>query len=115
MNTRKLTTEKSMREGSDEITKEQLLANFRVVVTDAEALLTATANLGGDKLAEVRTKVENSLRVANARMAETRAALLEKTRAAAHITDQYVHKNPWQVIGAATGIGLVIGLLLSRR
>ncbi|NDU91842.1 MAG: DUF883 family protein [Ferrovum sp.] len=115
MNTRKLATEKSTEERSDEITKEQLIANFKLVITDAEALLTATANMGGDKLAEVRAKVEDSLRIANARLAVTRAALLEKARAAANITDTYVHKNPWQAIGVATGIGLVIGFLVSRR
>ena len=99
----------------DEAAKEQLLADFRVVVADAEALLKATANQGGEKLAVVRAKAEESLGVVKARMAEAQAALLVKTKEAAMATDAYVHKNPWQVIGAATGVGLVIGLLIGRR
>ena len=100
---------------SDDLTKEQLITDFKVVVADAEALLKATANQGGEKLAEVRAKAEESLRVVKARMAETQAALLVKAKAAAKATDAYVHENPWRAIGAAAGVGLVIGLLIGRR
>lgn len=100
---------------SYESTKEQLIDDFKVVVTDAEALLKATANQGGEKLAEVRTKVEESLKVAKARMADAQAELLVKTKAAAKATDVYVHENPWQAIGVSAGVGVVIGLLIGRR
>lgn len=100
---------------SDEVTKEQLIADFSVVVADAEALLKATANQGGEKVAELRAKAEESLKVVKARMAETQAALLAKTKEAAKATDAYVHENPWKAIGIAAGVGLVIGLLIGRR
>jgi ElaB/YqjD/DUF883 family membrane-anchored ribosome-binding protein len=115
MNTIKLTKEKSMEKLSDEVTQEQLIADFKVVVADAEALLKATANQGGEKLAEIRAKTEKSLRVAKARIGEAQAALLVKTKAAAKTTDAYVHENPWKAIGVAAGVGLVIGLLIGRR
>ncbi|OGT00142.1 MAG: hypothetical protein A3F73_13740 [Gallionellales bacterium RIFCSPLOWO2_12_FULL_59_22] len=104
-----------MQKLSYEATKEQLIDDFKVVVTDAEALLKATANQGGEKLAEVRAKAEESLKVAKARMADAQAELLVKTRAAAKATDVYVHENPWQAIGVAAGVGVVIGLLIGRR
>jgi len=100
---------------SDDLTKEQLITDFKVVVADAEALLKATAYQGGEKVAEVRAKAEESLRVVKARMAQAQAALLVRARAAAKVTDAYVHENPWRVIGAAAGVGLVIGLLIGRR
>jgi len=100
---------------SDTVTSEQLAADFKVVVADAEALLKATANQGDAKLAEVRAKVEESLKVVKARAAETQAALLARTKEAAKATDAYVHENPWKAIGAAAGVGLVIGLLIGRR
>jgi len=100
---------------SDEVTKEQLIADFKVVVADAEALLKATANQGDKKLAEVRAKTEESLKVVKARMAEAQAALLVKTKEAAKATDTYVHENPWRAVGVAAAVGLVIGLLIGRR
>lgn len=104
-----------MHKSSYEVTKEQLIDDFKVVVSDAEALLKATANQGGEKLAEVRVKAEESLKIAKARMAEAQAELLTQTKEAAKATDVYVHENPWKAIGVATGFGLVIGLLIGRR
>ncbi|HJX57849.1 MAG TPA: hypothetical protein VJ325_03945 [Thiobacillus sp.] len=48
-------------------------------------------------------------------MADAQAALLVRTRATARATDEYVHTHPWQSMGAAVGVGLVIGLLIGRR
>ncbi|OIQ83506.1 hypothetical protein GALL_347000 [mine drainage metagenome] len=98
-----------------DVTKEQLIADFKVVVADAEALIKATANQGGEALAKVRAQAEESLAVAKEKMADAQAALVEKTRAAAHATDDYVHENPWKAVGVAAGVGLVIGLLIGRR
>lgn len=100
---------------SDEVTKEQLIADFKVVVADAEALLKATANQGGEKLAEIRAKTEESLKVMKARIAEEQAALIAKTKAAAKATDDYVHKHPWESVGVAAAVGLLVGLLIGRR
>ncbi len=100
---------------SNEVTKDQLIADFNVVVADAEALLKATANQGGEKLGEVRAKAEESLRIAKARMLEAQDALIAKTKEAARATDEYVHEKPWNAIGIAAGVGLLIGYLMGRR
>ncbi len=99
----------------NEVTKDQLIADFNVVVADAEALLKATANQGGEKLGEVRAKAEESLRIAKARMLEAQDALIAKTKEAARATDEYVHEKPWNAIGIAAGVGLLIGYLMGRR
>jgi len=110
MKTLKLAPERNMEKLSD-----QVIADFKVVVADTEALLKATASQGGEKLAEVRAKAEESLQVVKARMVEAQAELLAKTKEAAKATDVYVHENPWKAVGAAAGVGLVIGLLIGRR
>lgn len=100
---------------SEEVTKEQLINDFKVVVADAEALLKATASQSGEKIAALRAKAEESLRAGKIRMAEAQEALLVRTREAADAADVYVHDNPWRAIGIAAGIGLVVGLLIGRR
>jgi ElaB/YqjD/DUF883 family membrane-anchored ribosome-binding protein len=104
-----------MTKSVDEVTKEQLIADFKTVVADAEALLRATANQGGEELAAVRTKAEESLRVVKARIAEEQVALLVRTKEAARATDAYVHENPWKAVGVAAGFGFLIGLFSGRR
>ena len=98
-----------------DVTKEQLIHDFKTVVADAEALLKATAGQGGDAVGAGRARVEESLATAKAKMADAQAALLAKTRAAARATDEYVHVHPWQAIGIAASVGVVVGVLIGRR
>ncbi len=98
-----------------EVTKEKLISDFKVVVADAEALLKASAGQGGEALAAVRARVEDSLAVAKSKMLDAEEELLEKTRVAAKATDEYVHEHPWNAVGIAAGVGLLLGLLISRR
>lgn len=100
---------------SKDISKEQLTNDFKVVLADAEALLKATADQGGDKVAEIRARVEDSISNVKNRIAETQEALIAQTRAAAKATDVYVHDNPWNAVGVAAGVGFVIGWLAGRR
>ncbi len=111
MNARNLAIETN----TSELTKQKLISDFKVVVADAEALLKATAGQSGEALAAMRAKVDESLASAKAKMIEAEAALTVKTKAAAVATDEYVHENPWQAVGVAAGIGVLIGLLISRR
>ncbi len=104
-----------MEKVNDDVTKEQLVDDFKKVVEDAEALLKATARHGGDELKEVRARAEESLRVAKARMAEESEVLMVKTRHAVRSTNAYIHENPWQAIGIAASVGLLIGLITRRR
>lgn len=100
---------------SDQFNKEQLINEFKVVVADAEALLKATANTGDVKLSELRAKAEESLGIAKERIMDIQTEVLAKTKAAAKATDAYVHENPWRSIGFAASLGVVVGLLISRR
>jgi len=109
------TSNLSVETGQSDVTKEQLIRDFKVVVADAEALLKATAGQGGEAMAGVRAKVSESLSVAKAKLTDAEAAVVARTKAAAKATDEYVHGHPWQAIGIAASVGVVIGLLIGRR
>lgn len=95
--------------------KEQLVRDFKILVADAEALLKATAGQSGEAVAAMRAKVGESLAVAKVKLTEAEQLALEKAKAAAAATDEYVHEHPWHAVGIAAGVGLVIGLLIGRR
>jgi ElaB/YqjD/DUF883 family membrane-anchored ribosome-binding protein len=40
---------------------------------------------------------------------------MECARDAAKQADEFVHDKPWQAVGVAAAVGLVVGLLISRR
>ncbi|OYW79633.1 MAG: hypothetical protein B7Z19_04755 [Polynucleobacter sp. 32-46-5] len=41
--------------------------------------------------------------------------LTEKAKIAAESADDFVHRNPWEAVGVAAGLGLLIGLFIGRR
>lgn len=103
-----------MSNGTD-LSREKLASDFKVVVADAEELLRATAGQMGEKAVVARERIQESLRVAKDKLAQAEEAVVDKTKAAARATDDYVHDHPWGAVGIAAAVGLVIGMLISRR
>ncbi len=95
--------------------KDKLVADLRLVVADAEELLAATAHQTGEKVSALRERMQENLRVARIKLADAEEVVRAKTREVAKATDNYVHEHPWKSIGVAAGVGLLVGLLISRR
>lgn len=97
------------------VTKEKLVADLKAVVSDAEELLRLTASQAGEKVGELRVRMQENLVSARHKLADAEAALKEKSREVARATDDYVHEHPWRSISVAAGVGLLVGLLIGRR
>ena len=95
--------------------KQKIVADMKVVVSDAEEILRATAGVAGEKMVDLREHIAERLHDAKMRLADAEAALVDKTKAAARATDDYVNDNPWQAVGIAAGVGLLLGLIIGRR
>ena len=95
--------------------KDKLVADLQRVISDAEELMQATAHQTEGKVAELRDRINENLRDARHKLADAEDLIKERTREMARATDDYVHENPWASIGAAAGVGLLVGLLISRR
>ena len=100
---------------ANETTKDKLLSDLMLVIGDAEELLHATASQAGEKASAARARVQESLRVAKQRLAEAGGAAAERAKEAAHATDQFVHEHPWQAVGIGAAVGVILGMLISRR
>ena len=97
------------------VNRDKLVQDMRVVISDAEELLRATANQAGEKISVARERIQDSLHEAKVKLAEAEALVTERAKQAARYTDEYVHENPWRAIGIAAGIGVLLGLLITRR
>ena len=95
--------------------KERLASDLKNLVVDAEELLKATASQAGDKIGVARQKIEQSLIEGKKALADAEKTIVEKSKEAAEIADDYVLENPWSAIGIAAGIGLVLGLLIRGK
>jgi ElaB/YqjD/DUF883 family membrane-anchored ribosome-binding protein len=94
---------------------EKLFQDLQTVVEDAEALLQATAAQTGERIDTIRSRARESLKQAKTRLAEAEGEVMGQVREVTATTDEYVHENPWQAVGVAAGVGLLLGLLISRR
>jgi ElaB/YqjD/DUF883 family membrane-anchored ribosome-binding protein len=99
----------------ERVTTAQLKADLAVVLRDAEALIKATSEQGGDKLAEAATRARESLEAAKLRLRDAEIAARRHGEDAVRATEDYVKQNPWQAVGIAAGVGLIVGVLLARR
>lgn len=97
-----------------EVSKEKLMQDLRVVMADAEELLRATAVQAGEKVSAARERIQENLAAAKVRLAAAQETVVARTRQAANATDEYVHENPWKAVGIGAGVGLIIGMLISR-
>jgi ElaB/YqjD/DUF883 family membrane-anchored ribosome-binding protein len=93
----------------------QLMDDLRSVVSDAEALLKATAGMAGDQVEAARERAQDSLKAARARLGDLQDDVLAQARDAVQSTDRYVRESPWAAIGIAAGVAFVVGVLVGRR
>lgn len=96
-------------------TRDRLVDEFTTVLADAEDMLKRAGEETGDKARDLRNQVEAKLLQAKLRLQELEGKAVDTARAAARATDEYVHENPWPVIGVAVAVGLIAGLLMNRR
>ena len=99
-----------------------LESNFKAVnhdmntlVKDAQALFHAAAELTGEKAEELRQRAMRMLDTAMVKGHEAQANALVSGREMASSADDYVKENPWRVIAALAGVGLLAGVLLGRK
>ena len=90
---------------------EKLLRDLKTVVHDGEQLLKAGVHDLTERGVAARERLSAALEVAK----ETRRRLEERVKTGAQATDRMVREHPYQSVGAAFGVGLLIGILLNRR
>ncbi|HVL76156.1 MAG TPA: DUF883 family protein [Noviherbaspirillum sp.] len=89
--------------------------DMRTLVQDAQELFREASMATGEKAEELRARGMELLEAAIEKTHELQAVALEKGKVAAKNADEYVHQNPWQAVAMSAGIGLLVGLLISRK
>ena len=113
MTTKKAST---VSEGRDStLDSDQLMGDFKALMADAEALIKVTASHDDGVIGSVRSKALETLTSAKENFDQAQGAFTEKANILASDADDFVHRNPWEAVGVAAGLGLLLGLLMRRR
>ena len=94
----------------ESVTVDKLVSDFKVVIHDAEALIKATAGDLGDRAREARSRLGVSLEQARENFHRVEDRALEGAKA----TDKVIREHPYESLGVAFGVGLLVGLLVGR-
>jgi ElaB/YqjD/DUF883 family membrane-anchored ribosome-binding protein len=96
---------------SMEQASERLTDNFKTVMEGAEDVMNATAGAKDETVKQIRNRLASALDSAK----DAYQQLQDKTVAAARATDDTIRDHPYETIGIAFGLGLLLGMLVARR
>ncbi len=96
---------------SDGERAEKTMHDLGTAVREGEALLEHAAGEAGETTTELRAKLRAAIDKAKALYER----LEEKSVAAAKATDKAVREHPYEAMGLAFGVGLLIGVLAARN
>ena len=94
---------------------DHLRAELKSLSDTLEEVLSSSSDKSKEELSKLRSKAENALKESRYRLGETGDALAKQTREAAARADEYVRDNPWTGVGIGAAVGVVLGVLLTRR
>jgi ElaB/YqjD/DUF883 family membrane-anchored ribosome-binding protein len=90
---------------------ERLAADVRLLIRDSEEFLKATAGEAGEKVKEVRNRLSKAVESAKATYDKVQDKAVEEVKA----VDEVIRDHPYESIGIALGLGVLIGVFLGRR
>ncbi|NJK92960.1 MAG: DUF883 domain-containing protein [Blastochloris sp.] len=97
------------------VTKEKLVDDVKEVIADAESLIRATADDLSVKAKDARAKLTVRLDGAKVRLKELEGVARERVAEGAKETDRVIRDHPYESLGVAFGIGLLVGILINRK
>jgi ElaB/YqjD/DUF883 family membrane-anchored ribosome-binding protein len=90
---------------------ERLAGDLKVLMRDGEELMKAMVGQAGENIAEMRSRLAAVIESAKA----TCHRLEDKSVAAVKVTDRTIRDHPYESIGIAFGVGLLVGVLVGRK
>ena len=91
------------------------MKDLKSLARDAEDLLKATAGDASEKAKEARERLGAALERAKSTCEDAQDQGIATVKAAAKKADTVIRDHPYETIGVAFGVGLLIGVLLRRR
>jgi ElaB/YqjD/DUF883 family membrane-anchored ribosome-binding protein len=105
----------NLEQAHSRMARERVLADLRALAHDSEELLKATAGDVSDKAKEARTKLTAALARTRSTIEEMQSQAVAGAKEAARKADAVIRQHPYESLGVAFGIGLLIGVLVGRK
>ena len=94
---------------------QKLMRDLQTVIDDAESLLKGAEFPSSEAFQTAKDRFERTIKNARDEIVRLEKLVVHKTKEAVQVTDEYVQDHPWQAVGLGAAVGLVVGLLISRK
>ncbi|MDX7990567.1 DUF883 family protein [Xenorhabdus littoralis] len=94
---------------------EDLRTELQSLADTLEEVLNESGDKSKAELEKLRSKAEKTLKNARVTLSDASDRLVDQTKEIAGHADSYVRDNPWTGVGIGAAVGVVLGVLLSRR
>ena len=95
--------------------REALLEELNEILNNAEELFNEKTEAGADELKKLKKRLSSQVQNAKSQFNSLQDEAVEKTKQAIKHTDELVQNNPYKAIGVAGVIGLLLGVLISKK
>ena len=104
-----------MENSSSRLARDRVMTDLKALATDAEALIRATADDVSDKTKEARARLSAALEKAKSTCADLQERGMATAKEAAKKADDTIRAHPYESIGIAFGVGLLLGVVFRRK
>ena len=84
-------------------------------IGNVEELTKAIKDVETPDIARLRAEVRIAMAAAKSALHDGAKRVRSQAQHITRSTDDYVRDNPWQVVGIAAVVGLVLGMVMTRR
>ena len=97
------------------VARERVMTDLQTLTRDTQDLLHATAGDVSARAKEARARVSETLERAKTTYARVQEQSVAAAKAAAKKADIAIRERPYESIGIAFGIGLLLGVVVMRK
>ncbi len=94
--------------------RDNLNEGLKSVINEAEQIIDEAHDDAQHRYDKARAKLKETLHTAKTELPKVSKKAVERSKHAAHVTDEYVGDNPWKAVGVAAAIGLLVGVVIGR-
>jgi ElaB/YqjD/DUF883 family membrane-anchored ribosome-binding protein len=97
------------------VARERLMEELKGAIGEAETWLDNSVKQGGEQLSEARSRFDDTLRTARIDLRKLEDSVMARGKVAAESAHVFVKDNPWKAVGLGAAIGVIAGMLISRK
>lgn len=91
------------------------MSAFKDILQQAEALLRQATNGSQGQASDLRQNAQDLLEKVKAGSQVLQDEAVVKAKQVGEVTQNYVKENPWQAVGIAASLGLMLGALMKKE